>query len=201
MIVLHHTWSPTAAQYRGLSTWVSIKRYHMETRGWSDIGYHLGVGSDGTFWILRPLAKTGAHTLNHNAHSVGVCLVGNFDTEDPWANGLGACCGLLASVLEAYNLGVQTIHFHREFADKTCPGTRIDLATVRNTVGRILVQDPPSEIKVILLPGSTVVPCHPRIENGVLRIDLRPLEDAQGWETIADHLAYQGNVYLRKRAN
>ncbi len=198
-LILHHTWQPTAAQYHGLSTWSAIRRYHMEARGWSDIGYHLGIGPDGTFWILRPLAKSGAHTLNHNAHSVGVCLVGNFDVEDPWANGLGTACLCLAACCEAYNLGPHNIHFHREFADKTCPGTRIDLTSVRNTVGRILVQDPPTDLKVILLPGSTIVPCHPTMEGDTVRADLRPLAEALAYEVIAEHLASQGKVYLRKR--
>ena len=36
-VVLHHTWSPTAAQYRGQATWDAIRRYHVNHNDWRDV--------------------------------------------------------------------------------------------------------------------------------------------------------------------
>ena len=39
-VCLHHSASPTAAQYKGAATIDGIRKYHMQTNGWRDIGYH-----------------------------------------------------------------------------------------------------------------------------------------------------------------
>ena len=137
-VILHHTWSPTAAQYRGQATWDGIRNYHMNVRGWSDIGYHLGVGPDNTVWLLRPIHRGGGHCLNHNAHSVGVAIIGNFDVEDPYANGLDMAAQVCAAVCNRYLLESTDIFFHRDFADKTCPGTRVKRDDFRGLVHKVL---------------------------------------------------------------
>lgn len=50
-------------------------------RGWSGIGYHYVVQRDGTVERGRPEAKVGAHCLNHNRHSIGVCYEGGLDAQ------------------------------------------------------------------------------------------------------------------------
>jgi hypothetical protein len=52
--------------------------------------------------------------------------------------------------------------------------------------------------KVVLLPGSTVIPCHARLEGDTTRCDLRSLAEALGYEVI-DHLDEQGKLYLSPR--
>ena len=133
-IVLHHTWAPTAAQFTGAKTWQAIRAYHMDTRGWSDIGYHFGIGPDGSIWRLRPVEKSGAHVLNRNQHTVGVAMVGNFDVEDPVANGLGTAAQVVRILCDHFRLSAGAVRFHREFQNKTCPGTRLDLADFRRRV-------------------------------------------------------------------
>ena len=55
-----------------------IDSWHRK-RGWSGIGYHYVVRRDGTVERGRPEAKVGAHCLNHNRHSIGVCYEGGLD--------------------------------------------------------------------------------------------------------------------------
>ncbi|EPX78509.1 hypothetical protein Salmuc_03620 [Salipiger mucosus DSM 16094] len=38
-----------------------IRRWHVEDRGWSDIGYHFLIDRDGTVARGRPLERIGAH--------------------------------------------------------------------------------------------------------------------------------------------
>lgn len=52
-----------------------IRRWHLE-RGWSDVGYHYIVRTDGTIEPGRLLESKGAHAAGHNAHSIGVAYVG-----------------------------------------------------------------------------------------------------------------------------
>jgi len=136
--IFHHTWKPVTSQYQGRYTWDGIRNWHMKERGWSDIGYHVGVGPDNSIWLLRPIEKRGAHCKGRNDHSVGVVLLGNFDVEDPWANGLPTACDVLARCCNHFNFSVEGVGFHRDYSDKTCPGARIHHKEVRRLVDKIL---------------------------------------------------------------
>ncbi len=53
-----------------------IRKWHVEERGWSDIGYHKVIRRDGTVEDGRDIHVSGAHAAGFNSVSVGVCLVG-----------------------------------------------------------------------------------------------------------------------------
>ena len=56
----------------------------------------------------------------------------------------------------------------------------------------------PRQLKIVRLPGSHVIACDADIAAGPARCDLRALAEALGYEVIADHLAEQNKIYLRK---
>ena len=61
------------------SSAAQIDTWHRE-RGWKlGIGYHYVVRRDGTIEPGRPEEQIGAHCLNHNAHSIGICYEGGLD--------------------------------------------------------------------------------------------------------------------------
>ena len=53
-----------------------VRKWHVEDRGWSDIGYHFLIDRDGMVVKGRALERTGAHTKGHNKGSIGICLFG-----------------------------------------------------------------------------------------------------------------------------
>lgn len=72
---------------------VLIDRWHRE-KGWRGIGYHYVILNsypdeesyrlkrpqfwrDGATQIGRRIEMTGAHARGHNAHSIGICLIGH----------------------------------------------------------------------------------------------------------------------------
>ena len=136
-IIVHHTWKPTVKDFLshpdGLY-WVRvIDRFH-RSKGWEGIGYHFVLTPDGLIYVGRKLDKSGAHTVGHNATGIGVCLLGNFDDEDLTAAQWISLKYLLAWLCHAFTIPCDCIHFHREFANKTCPGRRLDLGKVREAV-------------------------------------------------------------------
>lgn len=58
----------------------ACRQDHIRHRGFCDIGYHFYITRDGEIHRGRPLEKVGAHCLNHNAHSIGICYEGGLDT-------------------------------------------------------------------------------------------------------------------------
>ena len=48
----------------------TIRGWHVNERGWSDIGYHFVVLLDGTVDKARPVERQGAHVRGHNKGSM-----------------------------------------------------------------------------------------------------------------------------------
>ena len=61
------------------SSVAQIDSWHRQ-RGWKlGIGYHYVIRRDGEIEPGRPEWMVGAHCVNHNAHSIGVCYEGGLD--------------------------------------------------------------------------------------------------------------------------
>lgn len=103
----------------------TIRGWHVNGNGWSDIGYHWVIRLDGSIEVGRPLDKSGAHTKGHNKDSVGVCYIGGCDgggkpkdTMNPEQE--KAWRMIVLSLRTLYGNHI-TIHGHNEFASKACP--------------------------------------------------------------------------------
>ncbi|NWG75257.1 MAG: N-acetylmuramoyl-L-alanine amidase [Rubrivivax sp.] len=135
-VILHHTWRPSAAQYRGWTTVEAIRSYHVKQHGWRDIGYHYLVAPDGAIWLGRPLSETGAHVAGHNAGTIGVALILDGDAQPPSALQAAAATALLQAMFKRFGLQAASNFadgrgFHRDYASKSCPGKLVTKALVR----------------------------------------------------------------------
>jgi len=104
---------------------------------WADIGYHAGVEQiNGKYVILfgRPWDKPGAHCPGHNAHSLGFCFVGDFQTAQPPDEQLHTAAKFLAFWRRQYSIARPFIRLHRELNDTDCPGE----AFVRYSYSKLL---------------------------------------------------------------
>lgn len=143
-VMLHHSLTRDSQTV----SWGAIRRYHVETLGWTDIGYHVGVeqvGDGYEVFLGRDWDDVGAHCKQSgmNAKAIGLCLVGNFDLAPPppaqWDQAVHLVRFLCRSYLSTHPLTpneiVGRVVGHREFCDyKTCPGSQFDLAAFRAAV-------------------------------------------------------------------
>ena len=60
-----------------IDTWHRQRGFHL------GIGYHYVVRRNGEIEPGRPEYMVGAHCLNHNKHSIGVCYEGGLDARGP----------------------------------------------------------------------------------------------------------------------
>lgn len=100
-----------------------IRRWHLQ-RGFADIGYHFVVGLDGSVETGRNIEKIGAHCLNHNRRSVGICYIGGLDSNGKPADTRTveqrvALPELIRRIRRHHPR--TSVHGHREFAAKACP--------------------------------------------------------------------------------
>ena len=133
-IILHHSLTKDSETV----SWQAIRRYHIDTMKWNDIGYHYGieiVNDQHEILVGRMPNQSGAHCkqMGMNRMSVGICFVGNFDDGKPlpemWVMGLRFVRGLM----DIYQIPRQNIKGHRELCDyKSCPGFYFDLNKFRS---------------------------------------------------------------------
>jgi hypothetical protein len=150
----------------------AIYAYHVNGRGWRDIGYNFLVDKFGRIWEgrygggHRPVI--GAHTANYNGSSVGVAALGTFTSVIPnssmltsfarifaWKFGIN---GVNPTGMVAYP-GAETlpaISGHRDATATACPGEQLylRLKTIRGLTADRL-EPVPSTLR---LAGPAVAP-------------------------------------------
>lgn len=138
---MHHTWSPTRAQWRGLASVQAMADFHVHTNGWSDIAQHLTIAPDGFVWTGRNWNQAPASSSGFNgSRDVGPFMfetVGNFDAGHEPFDGpqRDAALEVIALVQQHFGLPVESLHFHRQLgSQKTCPGTGIEYAATLEAV-------------------------------------------------------------------
>ena len=99
-----------------------IERYHVETRGWAAIGYHLLVGRDGRVCEGRPLRCQGAHVTDHNPGNLGITVLGDFMSRRPSNQQLAGLHQTLDVLCTQYSVPRQALLTHRELRTTACPG-------------------------------------------------------------------------------
>ena len=104
-----------------------IRRWHVEERGWSDVGYSHIIDRDGTVALGRPIEKAGAHTKGRNANSIGICLIGGQGgtANDVFGDNFtqaqdNALRTLIAGLKREYPT-IEKISGHNQYAAKACP--------------------------------------------------------------------------------
>lgn len=136
-ITIHHTAMAASHLMRGsLSSSAAelrmIQSQHQSSRGWADIGYHFLIDPAGRVFEGRSLRWQGAHAgrdertgRNFNPGNIGICLLGNFQTERPTPAALNALEGLIETLQGRYSIARRELYGHEHFRTTECPGRNL----------------------------------------------------------------------------
>jgi hypothetical protein len=128
-IVLHHSASAEGS-------YDQIDREHRKILGFDGCGYHFVIGNgtgsdDGQIeiaqrWINQ---KQGVHCRNARTHDVdeygiGICMVGDFDQQQPTPRQIAAAKALVAYLSQRYSIAQSRVTTHVQLAatPTICPG-------------------------------------------------------------------------------
>jgi hypothetical protein len=119
-IILHHT---ATAQ---TTTWQTVAAYHVNTRGWPGIAYHVGIHADGRVSLLNDPETISYHAGTANGSGVSISVMGNYETDTVnamlWQRILA-----VKAVLDAYMGRTLPMIGHRDAAAAAtvCPGRHL----------------------------------------------------------------------------
>jgi hypothetical protein len=137
LVVVHHTAesSPNGSRTSDIERMRAVYEYHTVGRGWGDIGYNFAIGPNGTIFEGRAGGDyvVGAHAYCNNVGTMGIALMGNFQTGKPTDQQLTALNWLLVHLSDTYGIDPdgRVIHHgktmpsivgHRDVGQTACPG-------------------------------------------------------------------------------
>ncbi|WP_453984236.1 N-acetylmuramoyl-L-alanine amidase [Brevibacterium casei] len=167
-VFLHHTAgsnSYTQAQAPGIIR--GYLTYHTQSRGWCDIGYNFLVDRFGTIYEGRAgsidKAITGAHASGFNSYTIGVAVLGTYNSSAPssaaqravervvaWKANMFAFSptgsmtltsggGGTSKYPEGRKVTLKTVSGHRDTSYTDCPGTAFynRLGAIRTAAGQL----------------------------------------------------------------
>ncbi|GFR04964.1 peptidoglycan recognition protein 1, partial [Trichonephila clavata] len=103
-----------------------IQDYHLDYKGWGDIGYNFLIGGDGRVYEGVGWRNQGSHSINFNSISLGIAFIGDYTNVAPCQKSLNSTLNLLkCGVKEGYLSPTREIHGHRDVACTASPGDRL----------------------------------------------------------------------------
>lgn len=125
-IILHCSATAEGKDYRAKD----IDKWHRQ-KGWKGIGYNYVIDLDGTVEKGRALEQVPAHCTGHNSNSIGICYIGGLAKNGKTSKDTRTeaqkdyLLDLVYLLLEHFNLTINNVHCHNEYAAKDCPCFKI----------------------------------------------------------------------------
>lgn len=128
-LTIHHTATPNNDRMTMPARLRQIQAYHIDNRGWCDIGYHFLVGQDGKVYQGRPENHIAAHAAGANRHNVGISFIGNFTSIAPGTAQFDAGARIVRAMADTWNIPLNrtAIRGHRQVGSTStsCPGNAL----------------------------------------------------------------------------
>ncbi len=148
-IVIHHT--AIEEQNEDWKKGVrDVWRFHSQDRGWQDIGYNYLIDPDGNIYEGRFGGEfvTAGHTYLHNVGTVGISMLGNYESRELSNEAKSSLNELLDYLMKRYKLDPNSIYRdyensyslgltgHRDWTVTACPGANVysELDDIRDNI-------------------------------------------------------------------
>jgi LysM repeat protein len=124
-------------------------RYHVETKGWPGIAYHIHIDRKGKVSWLNDLEKFTYHCGKENGNTVGVCLEGNLSKKGLTELQKKSLVDVVGYLMNRLNISLSNVKGHKELlgAATECPGVSCD--SLRSLIGKGLEVKPKASEKVV----------------------------------------------------
>lgn len=150
--VVHYGGSnvPTSSPASATATWRAWQKYHMDTHGWADIAYTMGVDNWGFVYAGRGAGiRTAANGTSHaNQNYYAVCWIGGAQ-QTPTPAALSAIAWAVETLRES-GAGLE-VRNHSDFRSTSCCGDDLRAQTPKIN-GNELVAEPEEPVVLLDIP-------------------------------------------------
>lgn len=124
-IIWHHSAdSTTLYQASKIDSYHKSKGFPKSTLNYYG-GYHILIEKDGKIVRFRQDSEIGAHDAGENVNSLGICLAGNFDIEEPTTIQVATLRTVLLEWMQKWSIPTNRIEPHRLNDNTHCPGLKL----------------------------------------------------------------------------
>lgn len=126
-VIIHHTATENCSSIAQCVLHVRlIQTFHIDSKGFYDIGYNFLVGGDGAAYEGRGWTVEGAHLFGYNSRSIGIAFIGTFIKTKPPEIQILACKKLIQRGVElGYIREDYKIVAARQLAGTESPGSAL----------------------------------------------------------------------------
>jgi hypothetical protein len=124
LIVHHSAVAGTSDQFDAINNYHKSKGFPKSRLGYYT-GYHFTIDKEGRTRQTKYNDEVGAHTIGWNTDSIGVCLFGDFNSEQPTTKQKEALNRLKDK------LGLPMDLHRNKQSNRTCPGTNVTLEILK----------------------------------------------------------------------
>lgn len=142
-VTLHHSGSAEplrpeddpVQKLRGLQAWGA------RDRNWWDVPYHFLIDLDGTVYEGRDWRYMGETNTSYDpAGHFLISVIGNYDRQEPTRAQIDAIADLMAWALIRFDLPIDRIGGHYDYADTDCPGRYLRAYLEDGTLERMVAE-------------------------------------------------------------
>lgn len=218
-LVVHHTVSnidPSQKLSASESAQIvrNIQYFHAVKRRWGDIGYNYLIDPEGRIYEGRRGGERviGAHSIPVNRSSIGIALIGNYQSDKPTKAALESLAKLLAQKADLHKIDAQgftsfrdktypNISGHRDSDATACPGENLynALPTVRFMASQNLINQgktPADNVALDLDPLREIVSLKPQAETAI-KVKVKNISQV-AWTPSNAYLSYFDSELVQK---
>ncbi len=214
LLVVHHTAQELQKDTRsGVELMRALYTYHAKSRGWGDIGYHYVIDENGKIYEGKAGGDfvVGGHVYCNNVGTVGIALMGNFETSAPPQAQAKALQALLVTLGDRYKIDLSentTYHGitrppvvgHRDLLSTDCPGgilyaalDQVRLHAEKNTPNATVAFTGPQRSSASTSKKATAS----TLPTGFSAVGAVAIEGRPGGEVIIPVLFRAGKIYRK----
>lgn len=121
-LTIHHSASGFNTTIKDIDAWHKVRNFTFSSLGYY-VGYHYVILGDGSIVQTRRDNEMGCHSIPNDG-KIGICLVGNFQIDQPRVEQINALENLCAKLQTIYN--IRNVRGHRDCNLTECPGNNLE---------------------------------------------------------------------------
>jgi len=103
-----------------------LQEWSRKEKGWMDIPYHFLIAPDGRIFEGRDIKYPGDTNTSYDplGHAL-ICVLGNFEEQQPTQEQLTALAWLTAKLSLQYHVSLDRVKSHKDYTETLCPGKNL----------------------------------------------------------------------------